>query len=199
MDYIKEMLCENTGIALMDSGGVDGRAWQQNAKHDITKQPEGYFRWDCLYINTYHWLKERVEYHAELTDELTEYMETSDEWDYVGAREWVKSIDGELDGEVCYTYNCENQLNQDVQFSLFQLGKQYFAVIQSHNGADARGGMSTPKVFKIIGDSTSLFDFNYLTLEDDEGNEVKPWDAEEFGGVITEKETGRVLDVCMYH
>lgn len=34
---ILDMLMHNTGIAMMDSGGGEGRMWQRNAKRDITK------------------------------------------------------------------------------------------------------------------------------------------------------------------
>lgn len=197
-DEIKNMLCENTGKHFMDSGGENGRMWQINAKRDITKLPEFYFIGDSLIINTYHWLHERVEYMEGFTTQLHEYFEKADEWDYMAAREWVEEIGGELEGDVVYTYNCENQLSQDVQFSLFRLGKKYYVVLQSHNGADARGGMSTPRVFRVKDDSYCMFDFSFLSLQDEDGETVKPWDAEEVDGVIRERETGKELHVCMY-
>jgi hypothetical protein len=46
-----------------------------------------------------------------------------------------------------YTYNCENDMSQDFQFDT--LSDDYgdtYVILQTHNGCDARGGMSTPVV-----------------------------------------------------
>jgi hypothetical protein len=200
MDYIKKMMEENTGIHMMDSGGKDGRIWQYNAKHDVRKTPDYYFDGSCLLINTYHWLHDRVEYCKELSDKLMRYMKKHDAWNYQDARDWVKTIGGDLlDRDVTYTYNQDNQLSQDIQFSVFKLNSILYCVLQTHNGCDARGGMSTPRVFRVRGgDDYALYDHNFLTLEDDDGEVYKPWDAEEVDGEIRDKETGKVLHICAH-
>lgn len=63
---------------------------------------------------------------------------------------------------ISYTYNGENLLDQDVQFLSFWVGEipegwssvpfptGNIVLLQAHNGADARGGMSAPKIFEAL-------------------------------------------------
>ena len=49
-----------------------------------------------------------------------------------------------------YTYNYENSLSQDIQY--ISLGDTYdcnIIALAIHNGADARGGLTDYKIFKI--------------------------------------------------
>lgn len=64
-DVLKQMLTENTGRALCDSGDFYGRNWQQNQNHDFEADPATVlsFRWGLeVTHNVYHWLKERLDY-----------------------------------------------------------------------------------------------------------------------------------------
>lgn len=100
---VYSMLMENTGIAMMDSGGGEGRHWQQNAKHDPKLQPEvvielprksytlekdGQFvRWDDTENELYEWLQKNHSYswHHAFTHEgysIKENNPTSDEIEY---------------------------------------------------------------------------------------------------------------------
>jgi len=47
------------------------------------------------------------------------------------------------------TYNEENAMSQDFQFSLFEFFGETYAAIQTHNGCDIRGGYSTPVVARV--------------------------------------------------
>jgi hypothetical protein len=197
-DYIKEMLDENTGVHFMDSGGESGRVWQRNQKYDVRNHPEFEFDTDSIRINTYHWLDERVEYAPWLDPGLQEYMSKNDAWTYLDARNWVEEIGGKLDSEVCYTYNHENQLSQDIQFSLFRLGAGSYCILQSHNGADARGGMSIPRVFKVKLTVFDMFNFNHVGLVDEFGEIHKAYDCEEVDGKIVVKESGIEVQLTPY-
>ena len=48
-----------------------------------------------------------------------------------------------------YTYNHDCSLSQDIQYIEFENFEGTFIVLQIHNGADARGGFTEPKVFKL--------------------------------------------------
>jgi hypothetical protein len=69
------------------------------------------------------------------------------------------------DGPDCvYTYNSENALSQDIQYIQFSVnGGDAFVLLQTHNGCDARGGLSMPKAFTDGGDY-SLYDSSNLSL-----------------------------------
>ena len=52
-EIIADMLVENTGIAIMDSGGENGRMWQRNAGKtlsDFENEPEVYFEMPDEYV-----------------------------------------------------------------------------------------------------------------------------------------------------
>jgi hypothetical protein len=71
---LKEMLTENTGAAMLDSGGIYGRHWQRNQVRDFDAEPEVSLKFEVynkqlhieFTLNTYHWLKERLEYSEEM-------------------------------------------------------------------------------------------------------------------------------------
>jgi len=73
-DKLAEMLQENTGRSILDSGDYYGRNWQQNQDVDFEKQQEGRLEFwqrdnklDIVpTISVYHFLKDRLEYNPEL-------------------------------------------------------------------------------------------------------------------------------------
>lgn len=112
---LADMLTENTGTHMLDSGGASGRAWQRNqaavaktGKGPVAffeSQPESVFGWPCvnphpnfreedskltaeLWVNhsVYHWLKEAVTYAPEVDKLLDELAAEMDE----GHDEWSK-------------------------------------------------------------------------------------------------------------
>jgi hypothetical protein len=60
-----------------------------------------------------------------------------------------------------YTYNDQSLLSQDIVFSQFSHDCIDYAIIQIHNGADARGGFTSPRVFEC---DESLFDYCRATI-----------------------------------
>lgn len=56
------------------------------------------------------------------------------------------------------TYNDESDLDQHFQGDLFAFEGDVYAVIQTHNGCDIRGGYSRPKVFRTYDAGMSLFE-----------------------------------------
>jgi hypothetical protein len=76
---LKKMLTENTGASILDSGFDNGRHWQQNKGRDFDSEPAASLKFSTyrnsdgdtkvdisVTLNVYHWLKERLEYSAEL-------------------------------------------------------------------------------------------------------------------------------------
>lgn len=67
---LAEMLQENTGRHMLDSGGTGGRHWERNAGRDFLSEPSsvvsgGYGSLEVTH-NVFHWLVERVEYDQAL-------------------------------------------------------------------------------------------------------------------------------------
>ncbi len=75
---IKGMLTENTGSHFLDSGGAYGRNWQYNQGRNFDAEPNAVLKFSTynsskgtktdisVTLNAYHWLKERLEFNAEL-------------------------------------------------------------------------------------------------------------------------------------
>lgn len=188
---IIKMLQENTGSHILDSGGAYGRHWERNQKlpstvkfWDNTSQiwldmydgsnPEIYAT-----ISIYHHLKNSLIWDDEVTkvNRMWDKFWRADEdtykpWHKLMEEFWEKVKDlpdydfGDKNSlQSGYTYNDENSLSQD--FTYIIMGDWVF--IQIHNGCDARGGFTTPKLFKF--DEYSLFSYGNWTLYCDKTRE----------------------------
>ena len=127
---IKEMLCENTGTHILDSGGLNGRSWQRNRHADLDKNDSVDLTvWDdefsatfdiYHYLNTYLELDETAkklngEFEIFLNKENNKnkyYPELMEEFatgkHYDGSHLIKKP-------QTCNTYNYENLLSQVLQ------------------------------------------------------------------------------------
>lgn len=161
------MLTENTGTHFLDSGGTGGRAWQRNQGQTIETLEAAPLIdvefWDgelsTLTVNVYHFLKECLEYDAELDAKFQAWDEAHpdegwtticdtfmDELRDVG--ELVSGLYGEGDPWWTNTYNGEDALSQTLQYLFFTLDDEEYVLLQIHGGADVRGGYTAPKVFR---------------------------------------------------
>lgn len=165
---IADMLTENTGTHLLDSGGTSGRNWQRNQglTVDMFKQsPEAIFAvnewgWEAE-INIFHYLNARVflSYRAEeLQRQFVSWIEEDSErnpWSCSDMEDWAKEVtdtDTGLEsvcGEIFNTYNWENYLSQTLQGVQFTIDGVPFVLLQIHGGADVRGGYTHPQVFEL--------------------------------------------------
>lgn len=170
---VYDMITENTGIHMMDSGGSDGRMWQRNTKRtidDFIAAPTAYLRHDMPLVSLFHILSENLIYLPDSTEELLAlgHADPDSSWDEL-IEEWVTSRGG-TKGASYYTYNYENSLDQDFICNEAELVPiehsamrgyaevdETICIIRSHNGADARGGFSTPVVFTVT-DGASSYD-----------------------------------------
>ena len=83
-----------------------------------------------------------------------------------------------------YTYNTENNLSQDLQYVLFSTSTNEYVLLQSHNGCDARGGFSKPRVFECADAAPFLADARtgYLVREGaDEDDFETQWYTDDGG------------------
>ena len=84
---IYEMLVENTGVHMLDSGGVYGRNWQRNQVRtledfELSKRvvgrfdvyEDGKFEVDVS-LSTFHFLVNNLDYDEELTKNLFEFAD----------------------------------------------------------------------------------------------------------------------------
>lgn len=179
------MLMENTGRHFLDSGGAYGRSWQRNQAtgmwqaKDWLATPEiwsdggfgekeespGVFTstdaWPTL--STFHFLRGRLEFNSQLTAWLIREGNRSDDAWLVSMEEWAEERhEGDRNdywgpGMGDYTYNRENLLSQDFQYSAFTYQDQPYVALQIHGGADARGGFTAPKVFAVTTDEAYSF------------------------------------------
>ena len=55
-EVLQMMFMEDTGIHMLDSGGVDNRGWQRNADGEFANKPEAYIEYGEVRLSTYHYL-----------------------------------------------------------------------------------------------------------------------------------------------
>ena len=173
MDAVKklvyDLLTENTGASLGDSGGAYGRHWERNSKRtidDFEKDPEAVLKidqWDdgkySAYpeISLYHYLSRILE----LDDLCNEFNALPvNDWDsdeYYGVskagEQWLLDNDFEPIGDTFNSYNGDSCLSQVIQGETFRRGNDnhadYYCLLQIHGGCDVRGGYTDAKLFKL--------------------------------------------------
>ena len=156
---IYNMLTENTGTHFLDSGGTNDRHWQRNkfkTIDDFDREEEiqimdkdseypylfkSFINW--INKNPYNWRDNPEGRCAGSMYDVEEYMSLT----------YGKDVRTE------YTYNYDNNLSQDIQF--MTVGDTYdcnIIALAIHNGADARGGLTDYKIFRI--DEDYFYSFN---------------------------------------
>ena len=172
------MITENTGTHMLDSGGDNNRNWQRNQGltiDDLNNQPDatlsfyGIERDDSgkitsaipeISVSIFHKLTSGI---LELDDLCHEFnaMPCNDwEGDYYGVSQdqsnWLKDKGFEAKNDGWNTYNWDNQFSQVLQGTDLELnggsmcidGGNY-VLIQVHGGADVRGGYTDAKLFRL--------------------------------------------------
>ena len=170
-EVASDMLKENTGQHMLDSGGAYGRHWQRNQTRDFEKEPVVFMHlegdaetgeikelWGTYNL---YWFMQNFLY----LDKDTTYLNTKfrkfatsekmkqESWEDC-LDQFMKKEEGDREyGE--YTYNDGSNciLSQDivydvVNFPLPNDREEQFIILRLHNGADARGGFTAPYFFK---------------------------------------------------
>jgi hypothetical protein len=185
---IYAMLTENTGRAICDSGGENGRHWQRNQKKtidDFQSEPsctleiskwerDGKVSYDSyISISLYHHLNRILD-----QDTYCEEFNTLEIGNWNG--EFYGTDQGQCDwllengfterGNGFNSYNWAANYSQDIQgqFLTSDAGDLY-VLLQIHNGADARGGYTDAKLFKMnSNEDYALFDESCCFYAEDE-------------------------------
>lgn len=174
---IYNMLTENTGTHFLDSGGANDRHWQRNQSktiNDFDNEKEIQImdknsEYPYLIKSLYHHLIDSCEY---LEKDNKDFIN----WINQNPYNWKDNQDGRCAGSMYdveeymsltygddirteYTFNYDNNLSQDIQF--MTVGDTYdcnIIALAIHNGADARGGLTDYKIFRI--DEDYFYNFN---------------------------------------
>lgn len=157
---LHEMLQENTGAHLLDSGDAYGRAWERNrAVLDFRKREKlgisVYGDSITFEIDLFHYLSAFLT----LTDRAIDLQERFEEYnDHAGLadaedfREHLIGIGYATDNDIRPTfnsYNWENSLAGTIQgVCVTDHYGTSFIMLQIHGGADVRGGYTAPQVFE---------------------------------------------------
>lgn len=164
-EAILAQITENTGIALCDSGGTNGRHWQRNAGKTFEDLAWGekteayvYTHGPVPKLEIEHtvalasYMENNLLYRADIQEVYQAFAEEHrDLYDMQIMEAFAAEYGAEARG-VSYSYNWENILSQDIQFIVFEYEGDQIALVQTHNGCDARGGMSSPKAYEVLGD-----------------------------------------------
>jgi len=195
---IAEMLTENTGTHLLDSGGAYGRNWEKNTDKTVeafenepsaTVEISFYKENEPELIPTvsvFHKLTKGV---IELDDLCAEFNTLSvDGWnsDYYGVSsngfKWLEARGFVADGEAWNTYNWENNFSQVLQGIHLDLDGEKYVLIQIHGGCDVRGGYTDAKLFKVadfVEPFQVVMDDCGFSVEDDNGEFINiSWHGE---------------------
>ncbi len=160
-----EMLKENTGTHMLDSGGETGRHWQRNQQRDFSSEPGSnlefhFYAKGHLSISytrkVLPYLSERLTFNRELNNEFQHFLKSGD-FCYLEAMEEFCRVN-EFEFSTVNTYNGECNLDQTLQYTAF--GRTEFpdhVLLQIHGGCDVRGGYTKPVVFNLKNEM-GLFD-----------------------------------------
>ncbi len=192
---IADMLKENTGRALCDSGGAYGRNWEHNQDRSFEDDLPTTLCYDYDYIavqhSLYHWLNERLEYAEDLDAEFHKWAEATEErkdtgWlqlmdEFVAELSGATGLYGEGDPITVNTYNGEDLLSQVIQYIYFEIDDDSYVILQIHGGCDVRGGYTAPRIFTANGmyDDTAIFDNARAFISCDHDDEPHLWDTDD--------------------
>ncbi|NOQ37574.1 hypothetical protein GQ472_01670 [archaeon] len=161
---ILSLMVEDTGANLLDSGGAYGRHYERNqqvkdwtAVKDLSFDEFGYTR------NLFPFLVQQLDINPEsqkLQGQFDRMSAKSDEPYLSDMEQFLEKLakDGRLESDdylvtekptVINTYNAESALSQILQYALFMVDGEYYVILQVHNGCDARGGYTKPKIFAV--------------------------------------------------
>ena len=161
---LDEMLKENTGRHMLDSGGAYGRHWERNQGRDFEKEEacvtsihadeDGTITELMVMFNLYHFLKAHTD-----SDEVTELLQKQfDEFSQEDSN--IEETWEDVQQAFCkkhnidakhsyYTYNFETIISQDIIVAECETEDgEDFIFLRIHNGCDARGGIGSPKIFR---------------------------------------------------
>ena len=174
---IAEMLLENTGASILDSGAIYGRHFEENRKNpDFKKRPKVKVTvWKDgeidVTIDVFHFLTAFLERDkvAERLEDMLYNMADEPEYEsysWLAIMEEFMEFMGDLGWEaqgIANTYNWENLLSQVLQYGIIynRETEEYYIILQIHNGCDVRGGYTKPRIFRLLD-----YDYFHMAMTD---------------------------------
>ncbi len=177
-ETIYNMLTEDTGVHMCDSGGANGRHYQKNQKKSIkdfinepyeTLENDGDYKYYSRSL--FHHLNETCEYLEQETKDFNNWVKQDlYNYDNPNGRAFNCSYDAHEYMSKTYVYdfkyentcNFENDLDQGVMY-VYDWDCDIIA-LSIHNGADCRGGYTDFKLFRI----DESFHYMFTEVEDEE-------------------------------
>jgi hypothetical protein len=134
---------------------------------------------DVIYtINVFHYLKKQLafdKFTEKVNNKLAKIRKNEDtkydapHWDGE-CMEWLKTDLSFTDyadmiehDNQCNTYNYDTNLSHVLQYTMFNVGSDYYLFLCVHNGGDVRGNYSSAVCFKL--DNEYCYDNGYLNPE----------------------------------
>ena len=158
-NIIKEMLTENTGRSVLDSGGENGRYFEKNRGRKFEEEPEATMENDGGTVsytkNIYHFLMDELgEPVAELQHQFEKFAETPEQeencW-FTNLNDFLKQLDDWKFITTVNTYNEEDcLLSQVIQYTSGEWNGMIVSAVSIHNGCDIRGGYTKPVFFENL-------------------------------------------------
>lgn len=185
---IHQMMTENTGVALGDSGGDHGRHWQKNqglTLEDLRARPAIEVDGSEYVIDVFHFLAQGKLTTDALCDEFnSRFVPAKDHFGgaYGVSTEGVEFLTeqaGLKQGRSFNGYNHGTKLSQVLQYTEFDRDSDpntkepHYVALQIHNGADVRGGYTDARLFLVE-------DFTWC-LEDVAGSLVRDGETTDIG------------------
>lgn len=140
-------MCTNTGKSILDSGGAYGRHFERN-------QVKSFSFHEDIQCNEYgctipiHVYMDTMFETNKQTAIFNKMLANNYYWDLQALDVLAEKFDIVFEGND-NTYNRENDLSQDFQFTIFEYEGDRHCIFQLHNGCDVRGGYTSAQVFKI--------------------------------------------------
>jgi len=182
-NLVYKMLTENTGSAMMDSGGAYGRNHEKNSKKTLADFKAEPSVWvddyqdaktteDVTYtISVFHYLTGAGLELDAICDAFNKANGDAADWDCEGdyygvsakGEKVLERYGLEKNGESWNTYNHQSSLSQVLQGCYFgeQHDDQRYVLIQIHGGCDVRGGYTNARLFRL-----GKYSEGYLPIED---------------------------------
>lgn len=161
---LAEMLTENTGEHLLDSGGAYGRHWQRNAGKTLAgfqSEPEATSDEYGVSLSVFHYLAKRLEFVPSISAELDDLARQmpDDGWLSI-AQTLAERYDS--NARTWNTYNGDDFLSQTLQGVTFaDHSGRTVVLLQIHGGCDVRGGYTKPRAFTPIVDMPEMFPYDH--------------------------------------
>ena len=165
---IQDMLTENTGTHMLDSGGSNGRSWQRNQGLDFSESKRCIVDFSYGEINVtksvFHHCVDTLEYSEEMQERYDSFVSTPDRDDTYHMQDMEEFVDqlDDINQDTRFsfnTYNGECNLSQTLQGVIFEYDSCQYVLLQIHGGADVRGGYTAPKCFEIDDNCGSFLSF----------------------------------------